>query len=207
LRALQAAAGAGFSGENLIAITSIAGRESKWDPRAANPKELLTNPNAVNRKSGDKSYGLYQINMIDPYGPDRKKQFGISRYEDLFDPDVSARAAYKMSGGGKNFRDWGAYKGKSNLYAATQYIEPVYNIAKMAGYIGDPMRAGMNPSSMVSMYSPTSNVVTNSSPVVFNASINVGGGGSGGDSEARRVGYILADTIESEMKSRLARTY
>ena len=43
--------------------------------------------------TGDLSYGLWQINMIDTLGPARLKQFGIKSNDDLLDPRVNARAA------------------------------------------------------------------------------------------------------------------
>lgn len=43
--------------------------------------------------TGDLSYGLWQINMIGSNGPSRKRQFGLSSYDDLLDPRVNARAA------------------------------------------------------------------------------------------------------------------
>jgi hypothetical protein len=101
--------------------------------------------------------------------------------------------------GGNNFYAWGPYKKQAPLYNATQFVEPVYNIAKMHGYIGDPKsrlgaQLGIDPVSAAAK-----------SPVV-NAYIPVGGGGMH-DSEARRVGAVIADTLEGEMKSRLARSY
>ena len=188
LTALDAASKAGFKGDELIAMTSIAGRESNWKPGVRNP----------NASTGDNSFGLYQINMLGAMGPARRKQFGISKNEDLYDPYTSARAAYKMSGG-NNFHAWGPYKKQAPLYNATQYVEPVYNIAKMHGYIGDPK-------SRLSAQLGTDPVSAAAKSPVVNAYITVGGGGMN-DSEARRVGSVIADTLEGEMKSRLARSY
>lgn len=188
LTALDAASKAGFKGDELVAITSIAGRESGWHPGKRNP----------NASTGDNSFGLYQINMLGGMGPARRKEFGISKNEDLYDPYTAARAAYKMSGG-NNFYAWGPYKKKAPLFSATQYVEPVYNLAKQHGYIGDPqsrLRSSLG----------TDPVTAGASPTV-NAYITVGGGGGMGDSEARRVGSVIADTLEGEMKSRLARSY
>jgi hypothetical protein len=44
----------------------------------------------------DNSYGLWQINMLGAMGPSRRRAFGISRNEDLYDPQVNARAAKQI---------------------------------------------------------------------------------------------------------------
>jgi hypothetical protein len=62
-------------------------------------KESGGNPRAFNGVPPDKSYGLYQINMLGALGPDRIRLFGLSREEDLFDPVVNTRAAYKIWAG------------------------------------------------------------------------------------------------------------
>lgn len=91
---------AGFTGQGLKDAMIIVERESGNNPFAYNPKGL------------DDSYGLFQINMEnnDPSNPDmgkrRLKQYGLRRNEDLYDPLVNAKVAYKISGGGKN---WGAW--------------------------------------------------------------------------------------------------
>lgn len=87
----------GFSGENLVVAWAIVMKESTGRPYAHNQ----------NRKTGDNSYGLFQINMIDSLGPARRKQFGLSSNEELFDPYKNAKIAYKMSNGGENWSAWG----------------------------------------------------------------------------------------------------
>lgn len=53
--------------------------------------------------TGDLSYGLWQINMIDDLGPARRKQFGLTSNDDLLDPRVNARAALiLLRSSGKN---------------------------------------------------------------------------------------------------------
>ncbi len=47
-----------------------------------------------NSKPPDNSYGLWQINMLGSLGPDRRKRFGITKNEQLYDPAVNAKAAY-----------------------------------------------------------------------------------------------------------------
>lgn len=88
---------AGFSQAVLPVASAIAIAESGGNPRAHNP----TPP--------DNSYGLWQINMLGSLGPARRRQFGISKNEDLFDPATNARAAYLVSSGGTNWRPWTTY--------------------------------------------------------------------------------------------------
>lgn len=54
------------------------------------------NPNAHNVIPPDNSYGLWQINMIGSMGPGRRKEYGISSNDELFNPAVNARAAAKI---------------------------------------------------------------------------------------------------------------
>jgi hypothetical protein len=66
------------------------------------------NPSNKNFKRPDKSYGLWQINMIDDLGPARMKEFGLQREDQLFDPVTNAKAAFKISGG-SNWNPWTVY--------------------------------------------------------------------------------------------------
>jgi hypothetical protein len=61
-----------------------------------------------NRKTGDSSYGIFQINMLGNLGPDRKEKFDLDSYYTLFDPVINAEITYHMTNGGKN---WSAWKG------------------------------------------------------------------------------------------------
>lgn len=87
---------AGFKGEALRKAWAVAMRESGGRPGAYNG----------NAATGDKSYGLFQINMLGNMGANRLKQFGLNSYDQLLDPVVNARAAYQMSKGGTS---WGAW--------------------------------------------------------------------------------------------------
>jgi len=86
----------GFRGNSLRTAWAIAKRESGGQPTAYNG----------NSRTGDKSYGLFQINMIGDLGPSRRAKFGLKSNNELFNPVVAARAAYQMSGGGKNWSAW-----------------------------------------------------------------------------------------------------
>jgi hypothetical protein len=91
---------AGFNGKALEVAYAVARAESGHRPKAFNG----------NAKSGDKSYGIFQINMLGKLGPARRKQHGLSSNEELFHPEINARIAYKMSNGGTNWKPWSAYK-------------------------------------------------------------------------------------------------
>jgi hypothetical protein len=124
LTALKALQAAGFSGDALVAWGAIAGAESGW------------NPMTHNAKPPDNSYGLWQINMLGGLGPSRRKQFGLSSNDALYDPATNARAAWSISGGGRNARPWSTWQNGS----AERFVDPVYRIAKGAGMVGDPQR-------------------------------------------------------------------
>jgi hypothetical protein len=105
LKAMQAAYGAGFRGENLIKMTAVAMAESSG------------NPNETNMQGQDRSYGLWQINMKDGMGPQRRQQFGLASNEALFDPATNARVAkglfdergfqpWRNSYGNANYQRW-----------------------------------------------------------------------------------------------------
>lgn len=89
------------------------------------------NPNA---STGDNSYGLWQVNMLGDMGPERRRQFGISSNEELFDPLVNARAASQILQS-QGLNAWsvirsGAYR--QHLPAARAGVE-----ALLRGEVGD----------------------------------------------------------------------
>jgi len=88
----------GFKGKNLVEAWSVAKKESNGRPLAFNGNE----------NTGDSSYGIFQINMIDSLGPDRRDKFELSSNAELFNPVLNAQIAYHMSNGGEN---WTAWKG------------------------------------------------------------------------------------------------
>lgn len=91
---------AGFRGRGLRTALAIVMAESGGRAQAHN-----SNPD-----TGDNSYGLFQINMLGAMGPERRKQYGLTSNDDLLDPNVNARVAFKMSKGGKNWSPWSTYK-------------------------------------------------------------------------------------------------
>lgn len=141
-----------------------------------------------NRATGDDSYGLWQINMLGSMGPARRKQFGISSNEELFDPQKNAKAMWIISNNGKNWAPWSVFK--SNAYmrhidtgkAAAKKIVTLGNSGRPVG-IGDLLdqarenlgnaAAGINPLSGIN--SAISGAVNAFSQNLFKAGMNVAG--------------------------------
>jgi hypothetical protein len=88
----------GFRGQDLVVAWAIAKKESNGRPLAFNG----------NHKTGDSSYGVFQINMIDELGPDRRTKFELDSNAELFNPVKNAEIAYYMTNGGE---DWSSWKG------------------------------------------------------------------------------------------------
>jgi len=88
----------GFKGQDLKEAWAVAKKESHGNPLSHNG----------NRKTGDNSFGLFQVNMLGSMGADRRDKFNLASNAELFNPVVNAQIAYHMSGGGK---DWSAWKG------------------------------------------------------------------------------------------------
>lgn len=88
----------GFEGKALKTAWAIAKRESNGRPMAYNG----------NKKTGDSSYGIFQINMLGELGIDRKEKFDLKSNILLFDPVINAEITYYMTNGGT---DWSSWKG------------------------------------------------------------------------------------------------
>jgi hypothetical protein len=88
----------GFKGQDLVVAWAVAKKESNGRPRAFNG----------NHKTGDYSYGVFQINMIDSLGHDRRTKFDLESNAELFNPVKNAEIAYYMTRGGE---DWSSWKG------------------------------------------------------------------------------------------------
>ena len=88
----------GFKGKDLVVAWAVAKKESNGRPLAFNG----------NHKTGDSSYGMFQINMIDSLGPDRRTKFDLDSNAELFNPVKNAEIAYYMTNGGD---DWSSWKG------------------------------------------------------------------------------------------------
>jgi hypothetical protein len=57
----------------------------------------------------DNSYGLWQINMLGGMGPERMRRYGLKSYNDLYDPNVNARAAIDLARNGRGLKNWSTY--------------------------------------------------------------------------------------------------
>ena len=88
----------GFEGTGLKKAWAIAKRESNGRPLAYDG----------NLRTGDNSYGLFQINMLGSLGVDRRERYNLKSNNELFDPVTNAEITYKMTNGGE---DWSSWKG------------------------------------------------------------------------------------------------
>jgi len=86
----------GFKGQALRYAWAIAMKESHGNPLSHNG----------NRKTGDNSFGLFQVNMVDSLGQDRREKFNLEYNAQLLNPVVNAKIAYFMSAKGKDWRSW-----------------------------------------------------------------------------------------------------
>lgn len=86
----------GFTGQDLKEAWAIAKKESGGRPLAFNG----------NRLTGDSSYGIFQINMIDNLGEDRRDKFDLGSNAELFNPVTNVKIAFHMSGGGEDWSSW-----------------------------------------------------------------------------------------------------
>ena len=90
----------GFEGRALKVAWAVVKKESNGRPLAFNG----------NVKTGDSSYGIFQINMIGGLGVARRDKFDLNSNKDLFDPVVNAQIAYFMSNEGNDWSSWGVGK-------------------------------------------------------------------------------------------------
>lgn len=86
----------GFRGQNLVEAWAVAKKESSGRPLALNQST----------RTGDSSFGLFQINMIGDLGPDRRDKFELRSNAELFNPVLNAEVAFYMSQGGKDWTAW-----------------------------------------------------------------------------------------------------
>ena len=93
----------GFTPEQAKIMAAIAMAESGGDASIDTVKSGL-DPD----KRNEFSIGLWQINMIEEYGVERRNLLGIDRDEQLYDPATNVRAA-KMIFDQQGFEAWGAY--------------------------------------------------------------------------------------------------
>ena len=96
----------GFRGQDLVEAWAVAKKESNGRPLAFNGNE----------KTGDNSYGIFQINMIGMLKEDRKAKFGINFNSELLNPVINAQVAYHMSNGGKDWSSWHGITPKTKVW-------------------------------------------------------------------------------------------
>ena len=93
----------GFEGIALKTAWAVARVESNGRPLALND----------NTRTGDKSYGIFQINMLGNLGVDRKAKFELVSNKELFDPVTNAEITYHMTKGGTDWSSWRNSIGKA----------------------------------------------------------------------------------------------
>lgn len=180
-----------FKQEDIWKMLAISWRESRWDPRLH-----YVGPH-------DDSYGLFQINMKGDLGPARAKQYGITNYEELYDPKVSVKAARLIYGGG-NLSHWNK-RGDWKNDIPVEVMNETKRISKNLGYpTGDPSDNGYspristgakNPGPMQSMSAgSTTNNVFNVNPT-----INVSSTGSA-PVDAARIAKEVTKILEREVR-------
>jgi SLT domain-containing protein len=97
---------AGFPPVVAVTMTAIALRESSGDPNAFN----------ANAATGDRSYGLWQINMFQGLAVERLKLFGLVHAEQLLDPATNAHAAFLLWAGKNKNLSTAWYIDRPGLY-------------------------------------------------------------------------------------------
>jgi hypothetical protein len=110
-------------------IKSVGGTDEEARTLAAIAQpESGGNPTRVNNNSrtGDLSYGLWQINMLGAMGPERRRRFGLSSNEELKNPATNARVALAMARSAHGYRDWSTYKsGAYRQYLPKAGFKPI----------------------------------------------------------------------------------
>jgi len=89
----------GFKGKGLRTAWAVAKAESNGRPFAFNG----------NTKTGDSSFGIFQINMLGSLGPDRRDKFELDLNAELFSPVKNAEIVYHMTKGGIDWSSWSSY--------------------------------------------------------------------------------------------------
>jgi hypothetical protein len=101
----------GFTGKSLRTACAIAKAESNGRPLAFNG----------NTKTGDSSYGVFQINMLGKLGSDRREKFELDANADLLNPVTNAQIALHMTKGGEDWSSWSSLNGKRYLEWYNKY--------------------------------------------------------------------------------------
>jgi hypothetical protein len=107
----------GFEGKALKMAWTVAQKESNCRPMAINN----------NSKTGDNSYGIFQINMIGELGEVRLEKFNLNSKKDLLDPVVNAKIAFHMSDKGSDWSSWTYLNGERFKALWSEYPESKNN--------------------------------------------------------------------------------
>ena len=86
----------GFEGKALKVAWAVVKKESNGRPLAFNG----------NTRTGDSSYGIFQINMIGGLGVARRDKYDLKTNRELFDPVINAEIAFHMTGAGDDWSSW-----------------------------------------------------------------------------------------------------
>ena len=89
----------GFKGKALRTAWAVSKAESNGRPFAFNG----------NAKTGDSSYGIFQINMIGNLGSHRQDKYNLDLYTELFSPVKNAQIVYRMTKSGTDWSSWPSY--------------------------------------------------------------------------------------------------
>ena len=102
----------GFKGNALKVAWAVAMKETHGNPLAHN----------YNPRTGDNSYGMFQINL---YGSlkDRVGLFKLRSASDLYNPVTNAKIAFQMSSGGRNWGSWGVGRNSYNGGISTGVVQ------------------------------------------------------------------------------------
>ena len=101
----------GFKGKSLKIAWAVAMKESHGNALDYNG----------NLRTGDHSYGLFQINMLGAMGVTRRAKLGLSYNAELLNPVKNAQVAYYMSNRGKNWSAWNGSNTSVVRYWLTKY--------------------------------------------------------------------------------------
>jgi hypothetical protein len=102
----------GFKGHSLKIAWAVAMKETHGNPLAHN----------YNPRTGDNSYGMFQINL---YGAlkDRVSQYKLASASALYDPVTNAKIAFQMTSGGRNWGSWGVGSNSYNGGVSTGVVQ------------------------------------------------------------------------------------
>lgn len=94
-----------------------------------------------NPRTGDLSYGMWQINMLGTLGPERLRQYGLKSADDLKDPETNARVAASMwKTSGKT--NWGAYNDGRYRQYLPDARRAMYDLQRTGGFSSAGGRGG-----------------------------------------------------------------